>query len=337
MDGLVKGLFGGSKPSAPPTADDAGKSYTRRSIPVFTCLTPVADFADFAGAPDPVPASSFSPVTASPVGANAALPTGGPAILYTKWYRVWERASPSDFYQEAFIIPFIVIIVGVHIWGRRKNKAKAKGWIEAHAPVLEKEFAAVGYDGLRGSDDRPEPMELLVEKTAQEYTTYATGRQNVAFVDVKLSLFKRYNPMTLILEWLLSLFFDSMKAPVERMEATSYAFDGKERDLLPAPPKGEPESIEGRVKSAPSSYDGFVWAVVNKDTMRQLRDDRYDISLTITKDHSKLPQWASVMSESAEVTDLLLTDELVKAVEEAGFESFEHLVVTDQPIDKPLK
>lgn len=290
------------------------------------------DFADFAGAPDPVPLPSFAPVSAIPVGPNAALPTGGSAIPYTKWYRVWERTSPSDFYQEAFILPFIILIVGVHIWGRRKNKAIARGWIEAHAPVLEKEFAVVGYDGLRGPDDHPAPLELLKEKTAQEYTTYATGRQNVAFVDWKLSLLKRYNPMTWLLEYLLSLFFDSMKAPVERMEATSYAFDGKEKDLLPAPPKGEPES-----RSAPSSYDGFVWALVNKDTMRQLREDRYDISLTITKDHPKLPKWASVMSESAEVTDLLLTSELIKAVEEAGFESFEHLIVTDQPIDKPLK
>jgi len=297
----------------------------------------IIDFADFAGAPDPAPLPSFSPVSASPVGENPALPTGRAAIPFTKWYRVWERTSPSDFYQEAFILPFIIIIVGVHLWGRRKNKSIARGWIEAHAPVLEKEFAVVGFDGLRGSEDHPTPLELLKGKTAQEYTTYATGRQNVAFVDVKLSLLKRYNPMTWILEYLLSIFFDSMKAPVERMEATSYAFDGKERDLLPAPAKGEPESLEGRVKSAPSSYDGFVWAVVNKDTMRQLREDRYDISLTITKDHPKLPQWASVMSESAEVTDLLLTDELVKAVEQAGFESFEHLIVTDQPIDKPLK
>ena len=250
---------------------------------------------------------------------------------------MWERTSPSDFYQEAFILPFIFIVVGVHLWGRRRNKAIARGWIEAHAPVLKKEFAVVGFNGLRVPDDSPSSLELLKEKTAQEFTTYATGRQNVAFVDLKLSLVKRYNPMIWIFEWLLSLFFDSMKAPVERMEATSYAFDGKERDLVPTPTKGELENIDARFRSTPSSYDGFVWALVNKDNMRQLREDRYDISLTITKDHPKLPQWASVMSESAEVTDLLLSDELVKAIEQAGFESFEHLIVTDQPIDKPLK
>jgi hypothetical protein len=42
------------------------------------------------------------------------------------------------------------------------------------------------------------------------------------------------------------------------------------------------------------------------------------------------------MSESAEVTDLLLSPELIKAVEEAG-ELLEHLIITDQPVDRPKK
>ena len=47
--------------------------------------------------------------------------------------------------------------------------------------------------------------------------------------------------------------------------------------------------------------------IVNKMQMRKLRDERYDASLTFTKDNSKLPDWATVMSESAEVTDMMLT------------------------------
>ena len=281
------------------------------------------------------------------------MPTSRPGITYTKWYKVWERTSPSDFYQEAIILPFIVLLVGLHAWGRSKNKRKAKGWITAHAPVLEKEFALVGFGGRKAptvddvqssgllqamtSDDLVIPTELLKEKTAQEYTTYATGRQNVAFVDVKVSLFKRYNPVTFLLELALSFFFDSIRSPVERMEATSYAFDGKEKDLIPVQNQREQETMEARVKGLQSSYDGFVWAVVNKDGMRQLRDERYDISLTTTKDHPKLPPWATVMSESAEITELLLTPELTKAVEQAGDAAFEYLIVTDQPIDKPQK
>jgi hypothetical protein len=213
--------------------------------------------------------------------------------------------------------------------------------MRAHGPILQNEFAVVGFGGRRSAldgVDTSKPIEitpeLLKEKTAQEFSTYATGRQNVAFMDIKLSLFKRYNPVTLVLEYIMSFFFESIRPPTERMEATIYAFDGKEKDLVPRPSQAESDAL---TKGNPSSYDQFVWAIVNKDIMKGLRDDRYDISLTVTKDHPKLPSWATIMSESAEVTDVLLTESLIKAVEEAGDASFEHLIVTDQPVDKPQK
>ncbi len=40
------------------------------------------------------------------------------------------------------------------------------------------------------------------------------------------------------------------------------------------------------------------------------------------------------MSESAEITETLLTPELTKAAEAAG-ELLDYLIVSDQPIDKP--
>lgn len=117
------------------------------------------------------------------------------------------------------------------------------------------------------------------------------------------------------------------------METTVYAFDGSEKKfVLP----GVPGSEEVTPKAGNSTYDGFVFAIVNKSAMRRLRDERYDVSLTFTKDHAKLPAWATVMSESAEVTETLLTKDLVAAVEKAG-ETLEYLIVTDQPIEKPTK
>jgi hypothetical protein len=130
----------------------------------------------------------------------------------------------------------------------------------------------------------------------------------------------------------MSLFFESMPAPVEQMEAILYPFDGREALTVPGQAPGAHELR----KDTKSSYDGFVWAIVNKETMKQLRDDRYDVSITTTKDNPKLPVWATVMSESAEITDFLLTPELIKAVEEAG-ELLNHLIITDQPIDQPVK
>lgn len=166
--------------------------------------------------------------------------------------------------------------------------------------------------------------DALRERASNEYITYATGRQNVAFTDIRLALKKRYNPMGILAEETLGLFFESMPAPKERMEATTFTFDGNESSLVGA------EAAKG----TKSAYDGFVWAIVHKDVMKVMRDRRYDLSLTYTRDSPKLPNWATVMSESAEITDALLTPEIIDAVKQAG-ESLESLIITDQPIDKP--
>ena len=240
----------------------------------------------------------------------------------------------DEFKQEGVILVLLLGIIAIHLFGTSTNRKKAKSWITAHAPVLQKEFAVVGF-GNRKSSTSVEvgelPVDLIKEKSLQEYSTYATGRQNVAFLDFNLTLHKRYSPLSMIAEYGLSLFFDSMPAPAERMEAILYPFDGREASVVPPQVPGAQE-----IRKDKSNYDGFVWAIVNKDTMKQLRDDRYDVSITSTKDSAKLPNLFTVMTESAEITELLLTPELIKAVETAG-ELLEHLIITDQPIDQPLK
>ncbi|RDL37446.1 putative UPF0674 endoplasmic reticulum membrane protein [Venustampulla echinocandica] len=329
MAALLKDLFGGSKPSASP-------------IPVGD-----SDFADFAGAADPSP-TPFSAIPTAPSFPGAgAVPTGAAGVPYTKWYNIHERHSLSEFKQEGLILGFLTVIAIIHLFGTRVNRSKAKSWISAHAPTLKKEFALVGFGGPQtatvddvareglaktmANESLDQPVELLKEKSPQEFATYATGRQNVAFLDINLTLLKRYSPLSMIAEFAMGLFFESMPSPAERMQAVLYPFDGREALTVPGQIPGAHELR----KDTKSSYDNFVWAVVNKDTMKQLRDDRYDVSITGTKDSPKLPIWATVMSESAEITDFLLTPELIKAIQDAR-EYFDHLIITDQPVDQPL-
>lgn len=222
----------------------------------------------------------------------------------------------------------IAFIFTLHYIGTKLNRTKSRAWIKAHAPVLTSEFSRVGF-----VDKDPEqlaPEKLIKETSLFEYASYATGRQNVAFMDLKITLKKRFNPFMAAIETTLGLFFDSFTTPADSVEAVIYPFDGKEDKIVP----GIPGGAELRSKDSKSSYDGFVWAVVNKDNMKQLRDDRYDVSITFTKDHAKLPNWTTVMSENAEITSNLLTDELVTAIKQAG-ELFEYLIVSDQPLEKP--
>lgn len=226
------------------------------------------------------------------------------------------------------ILPLILIIVLVNLWGTKANRQRAKQWMAMHLPMLESEFAQVGYGGERQSAKVPDNM--FKEKSKCEFDSFCTGRQNIAWLEIKLSLAKRYNPALWFGETIASFFFESIPAPVERVEATAWCFDGKEKSLIPA------EKQAGSAPVKDSTLDGFVWAVVHKDQMKTLREGRYDLSLTSTKDHAKLPIWATIMSESAEVTDAMLTPELLKAIETAG-EDLEALVISDQPMEHPKK
>ncbi|KAI0127758.1 hypothetical protein BJ170DRAFT_683589 [Xylariales sp. AK1849] len=307
MADFLKNIIGGGKSSASPapSAD--------------------SDFADFAEAPSP------TPIAFENVPGGATLSASGPAVTgrpYTAWYNVHERHSLSEFRAEGAILAVIAVILTLHFVGTRLNKAKSKAWIKAHAPVLNSEFALVGFSGT--TDGQPE--KLLKQKSLFEYATYATGRQNVAFLDVNLTLKKRFNPIMTFGETALGFMFDSFSSPVDSIEATIYPFDGKEASIVP----NMPGAAELRGKDSKSTYDGFVWALVNKDNMKQVREERYDVSITFTKDNSKLPIWLTVMSESAEITDTLLTKDLAAAVEQAG-DLFETLIVSDQPTDKPTK
>lgn len=302
---------------------------------LVAAAAPVADtstgFADFAGAPEPVPESVPSPVS------DAAAP--GPAttgVPWTKWYNVHERHSLSEFKAEGVILAVSVLIFLFHMLGARANRAKARAWIRANAPVFQAEFALVGFGGVPtmdaapAGDDDGRAASLLKEKSLFEFATYATGRQNVAFVDAKLTLVKRFNPIMSAVETIASFFSDMFAAPVDAVDVSLYPFDGKESLTVPS----APGAAEMRAKDGKSTYEGFIWAIVHKDRMQKLRDERYDVSLTVTKDHAKLPDYLSIMSENAEVTEALLTTELVAAVSAAG-DLFEHLIVSDQPTDKP--
>ena len=247
---------------------------------------------------------------------------------FTKWYNIHERHSISEFKAEGVILAITIIVIFFHLLGSSSNRTKAKKWMKANANTLTSEFALVGFGrGPTADTDAMQPEKLLKEKSLFEYATYATGRQNVAFMDVKITLNKRFNPILNNAEKLFSFFIEAFGAPEDVLEAFLYPFDGKEDKTVPG-------AAEARGKEAKSTYDGFVWAIVHKDRMQKLRDDRYDVSITATKDSNKLPVWLSIMSENAEITDTLLTDELIDVVTAAG-DDFEYLIISDQPTVKP--
>lgn len=250
---------------------------------------------------------------------------------FGRWWAVHERHSLDEFKLEGAIILISCVVFLVHFFGASRNRKKVNRWAKANARILKSEFASVGFDYKPTTDtDLDDPKDVIKENSLFEFSAYATGRQNVAFVDVDITLKRRFNPMVSYTETLFSFFADSVAAPRDVLNAILYPFDGKESLTVPS----APGTHELRSKEGKSTVDGFVWAIVSKQHMKQLRDERYDLSLTFTKDNTKLPDWLSVMSESAEITEQLLTPELVKAVEAAG-DNFDYLIISDQPVERP--
>ncbi|CAM1505479.1 Fc.00g111160.m01.CDS01 [Cosmosporella sp. VM-42] len=305
MAEFLKNAFGGAKPEA-------------------KVANPDSDFADFAEAPSPA-------LQAAPAGATleSAAPDATD-VPYTKWYNVHERHSLSEFKMEGIILGIAALIFVFHIIGARANRNKAKKWLAAHQSALKSEFALVGFGGVPHLDNEDNSGPLLKEKSLFEFATYASGRQNTAFLDIKLTLTKKFNPIVNFTEQILGFFVESFTQPKDVMEAFAYTFDGREALTVPS----LPGAAEIRSKDAKSTYDGFVWAIVNKDLMQQTRDERYDLSLTFTKDNAKLSNWLTVMSESAEITETLLTQELADAVQSAG-DLFDYIIISDQGVDRP--
>lgn len=265
---------------------------------------------------------------------------------WTKWYNIHERHSLSEFKSEGIILSCLVVVLLLHLFGARLNREKARKWARAHAEPLVSEFSLVGTDGVPPPVTDQSGQELvqalaaanaakgdriLKENSLFEFTTYATGRQNIAFLDVKLTLKKRFNPIVTFIETTLGFFWDTFTTPEDTAEAFIYPFDGREALTVPGQLPG---TAELKAKESKSAFDGFVWAVVNKERMKQFREERYDLSITSTKDHSKLPVWLTIMSENAEITETLLTPTLIEAVKSAG-ELFDYLIISDQPVEKP--
>ena len=182
---------------------------------------------------------------------------------------------------------------------------------------------------------------LLKKKSLFEFSTYATGRQNIAFADVSLTLTKKFNPLLHAVESVMGYLLDSVESPRDVAEIVLYPFDGRESLSVPdMPGANELRDKDAKINNSNSNnscrYDNFVFAIVNKIGMQRLRESRFDISLTFTKDHAKLPAWATVMSESAEITEMLLTPQLAKVIADAG-NLLDYLIITDQPVHKPTR
>ncbi|KAK9236034.1 hypothetical protein V1525DRAFT_346976 [Lipomyces kononenkoae] len=214
--------------------------------------------------------------------------------------------------NEFWFFAIVVAFVAVHVGGNSWNKRKATKWMKSQADALRSQFFQVGFDETVTTTEPSQIPEskYLKRVSPVDYVFYATGRLNISLLHGKISLLTRHNIIMLVFEYVFSFL------------------------LSTEPPKDVVEFIVRPTDSDKSSYDGFVFAIVNKEIMKRVREESYDLSLTRTSDHPKLPVSCTVMSEAAEITETLFTPELLDAVK-AAESVLQYLVISDLPVDRP--
>ncbi|KZT50433.1 DUF1682-domain-containing protein [Calocera cornea HHB12733] len=151
---------------------------------------------------------------------------------------------------------------------------------------------------------------ILQPDGPSDYFIFSTGRRAVLSLHTTFALLTRHN--------LIDMVYDIGRGLIE--------LDYTSKDLL---------ELDFRLTDDVTK-PGYVWAVMKKDEMRQLRKDRWDLSLTKTGDNKSLPSSLSVMAEAADITDSFLQGPLLAILNDPTvLKYFRYLIITDQPADRP--
>ncbi|KNZ79823.1 Coiled-coil domain-containing protein 47 [Termitomyces sp. J132] len=206
---------------------------------------------------------------------------------------------PALFQLELYLLSALAVYLAFTYLGIYRNKTKANRWrFNASLPLLEKQFS------------KPLGKDRLTKDGNSDYYTFSTGRRNVASLHTVYTLKPRHD----LFQYL-------------------YHFARTLIDLHYRPK----DDITLDFKLAPGALPhDFVWAVVAKDELLSIKQDRWDLTFTKTSENSVLPSSLSVMSEFADVTDTLLKPALVAALKNPNLlPYFRSLSVTDQPRQRP--
>lgn len=213
---------------------------------------------------------------------------------------LWQRAKLQNWNLELLTLITILIYVVLFKIGDMYNQSLVNSFLLGLKQPLESNFFQFGT-----SKDQ-----LYIKDSAENYSSYATGRENISRVNIDFKLRPRHNIFVWILEGIMSYFTSIVQKPIDKV------------DIVIHPS---------------ASYDNFISAVVSKVGMDDYRKFNYFLSLTKTADSSKLPESFVFMSEGNEFQDKLLTPDLEKSLDVEAGSFIRYIAFTDQPTERPEK
>ncbi|CUM64021.1 uncharacterized protein PRCAT00001609001 [Priceomyces carsonii] len=211
-----------------------------------------------------------------------------------------ERASLMDWKIEIITSSTIVLFAILYKVGDYYNKHLVTKFLNSLRDEFEKNFYQYGVT----------KDELYIKDSPENYTSYATGRLNIANVTLRFKLVPRHNLFVWIIEYVMSYFTESVQSPEDNVEITI-------------------------VPSNAAIYDNFICAIVSKLGMNVQRKNNYFLSLTRTADSATIPESFVFMSEATELQEKILTGKLKRALTLESASYIKFLALTDQSTEKP--
>mmetsp|Transcript_5812 Transcript_5812/g.5756 ORF Transcript_5812/g.5756 Transcript_5812/m.5756 type:complete len:375 (+) Transcript_5812:21-1145(+) len=213
---------------------------------------------------------------------------------------LFERLKAHNWSLEYLTLGFTIAFVILFKAGDLYNQYLTTSFLKGLNDVFKKNFFQYGVS----------QKDLYIKDSSEDYSSYATGRINIAKVNIDIKLKPRHNIFVWILESVMSFFTESVVFPTDKVNI----------EITP---------------SADAKIDNFITAIVSKLGMNDFRKFNYFLSLTRTADSANIPESFVFMSEANEFQDKTLTPELKKSLtlQAASFLNF--IAITDQPVERP--
>ncbi|KIM29452.1 hypothetical protein M408DRAFT_328717 [Serendipita vermifera MAFF 305830] len=214
---------------------------------------------------------------------------------------------PAMFQTEAYIVGFILAYTGIYFIMSYYNTYQAKLWISTQKSVLTPQFSSPG-----------EP-EMLMTDGASDMFLFSTGRRNVQSLHTVFTFIPRHDLVQLVFTYGWTLY-----------------------DLRYTPDNDV--TLDFKLGTKGGSQTGVgpscVWAVVEKDELKNIKTNRWDLTMAKAHDNALVPKTCVVMTEVADVTDALLKNSaaapLLAAFNDPKImKYFKSLSVTDLPSFRP--
>lgn len=211
---------------------------------------------------------------------------------------IWERVKLNDWRLEFYTIGFTVVFAILFKVGDLYNKKLVTGFLNGIKGTLEENFYQVGV--FKDA--------LYVKDSPENYSSYATGRENINKINLDFKLRPRNNIFVWFLEGVMSYFTEFVQKPIDKVDIVI-----------------QPSFV----------YDNFITAVVSKLGMNDYRKFNYFLSLTKTTDSTKLPESFVFMSEASEFQDKVFDGEIAQSLDIEAASYIRYIAFTDQATEKP--